>query len=435
MGQRQVQVTGSCLHYSAYPAKFPRLDDLRRVLASEIELVFVGFGEIELLLRNGDVVLFPVSSEMALREFVRRNRLRAVHDLEPWNLLTEPFLDTEFSEEEQRSTMRALARMGFDAAEVEAIRGRVKRALLVYNSFAWEWVQMGLFEVLTSRLRCTEEFARWAFAISARGIRQAPAYDMAQGRDERQRRSWLEGRMSQLFFRKDFCAAPAITPGANARKPQEPAGAAGLPPGLPEDPISRTMAIRQAIFEEVVQRYSEPHRRYHGLAHLEQMISLLESSSQPSAAVLLAGWFHDAVYDPRASDNNEERSADVMETTLAAVPVLPQVIRRARELILYTKNHRPTEDIEEQALHDADLSVFGLDPESYARYTREIREEYAHVPDAEFRAGRMAFLEKMQRQAEERGRWFYHLDPIFEDNVETNLRWEKERLAAKGPIL
>lgn len=65
--------------------------------------------------------------------------------------------------------------------------------------------------------------------------------------------------------------------------------------------------------DALVARYREPHRRYHGVAHLAAVLRTLDELLAPepaSPAVRFAAWFHDAVYDPTApAGANEAASA------------------------------------------------------------------------------------------------------------------------------
>src|ERR1051325_7755552 len=75
--------------------------------------------------------------------------------------------------------------------------------------------------------------------------------------------------------------------------------------GVPKDP--------GRSFDELAARYNEPHRAYHTLAHIADCLDQFEAAkhlAEEPLAVELAIWFHDAVYDSRASAN-EERSVDL----------------------------------------------------------------------------------------------------------------------------
>lgn len=141
--------------------------------------------------------------------------------------------------------------------------------------------------------------------------------------------------------------------------------------------------------------WAEPHRRYHDLRHLDTVlrhVDDLAGYARDPDAVRLAAWFHDAVYDPAASDN-EERSAEVAERELAALSVDAGRVAEVVRLVLLTADHTPDpSDADGAVLCDADLSVLASPPELYDGYAAAVREEYAHVPDDAFAAGRSAVL-------------------------------------------
>ncbi|MFD8092862.1 HD domain-containing protein [Streptomyces malaysiensis] len=149
--------------------------------------------------------------------------------------------------------------------------------------------------------------------------------------------------------------------------------------------------------EDLLTRWAEPQRRYHTTDHLlavlDRVDELLPHVQAPDpAAVRLAAWFHDAVYLPDRS-TNEERSARLAERALteAAVPA-PRTAETVR-LVLLTRDHDPAEgDTNGEVLCDADLAVLAGSPEDYGAYAAAVREEYAFVPDDTFREGRANVL-------------------------------------------
>ncbi|WP_420715716.1 hypothetical protein [Streptomyces sp. SBT349] len=150
------------------------------------------------------------------------------------------------------------------------------------------------------------------------------------------------------------------------------------------------------VGEDLLRRWSEPHRRYHTRAHLAAVLDRLDELNDAGEggeprAVALAAWFHDAVYDPRAGDN-EERSARLAERLLDADPDRDEVAR----LVRLTATHDPADDDRNgAALCDADLAVLAAPPEAYAAYAAEVRQEYGFVADADFRAGRATVLRQL----------------------------------------
>lgn len=150
------------------------------------------------------------------------------------------------------------------------------------------------------------------------------------------------------------------------------------------------------VLDEILRRYGEPHRRYHAVSHLDAMFRLLAEHAPEVAAgspARLAVWWHDAIYDPRARDN-EEQSAALARDHLIAMGVADPLIATTVELTLMTRHHwRATgADAAGEAFLDADIAILGAPPHIYDRYSADVRTEYAYASDDAFRAGRSAFL-------------------------------------------
>jgi predicted metal-dependent HD superfamily phosphohydrolase len=158
-----------------------------------------------------------------------------------------------------------------------------------------------------------------------------------------------------------------------------------------DSPTSRTE------WAAVVEAWSEAHRRYHDLAHLAAVLGLvgeLAGSAPDPEAVRLAAWYHDVVYDPRASDN-EERSAGRARAGLRGL-VDDERLVEVERLVLLTAGHDPQPgDGNGEVLCDADLAVLAAPPQAYAGYASAIRVEYGHLSDEEFTTGRIAVLEHL----------------------------------------
>jgi predicted metal-dependent HD superfamily phosphohydrolase len=148
----------------------------------------------------------------------------------------------------------------------------------------------------------------------------------------------------------------------------------------------------------LLERWSEPQRRYHTVDHLIAVLSrateLTAHADQPDS-VALAAWFHDAVYRPDRTEN-EEHSARLAERALPEAGIGPARTAEVARLVRLTITHDPAEgDRNGEVLCDADLAVLAGDPAAYAAYAAAVREEYGFVPDADFRAGRAAVLRQL----------------------------------------
>ncbi|MBV2152515.1 hypothetical protein [Kitasatospora sp. SUK 42] len=146
---------------------------------------------------------------------------------------------------------------------------------------------------------------------------------------------------------------------------------------------------------ELLRRWSEPQRRYHTVEHLRAVLRHVDGLADHAAdpdAVRLAAWFHDAVYRPDRTEN-EERSAALAHRALTAAGLPAALVAEVERLVLLTVTHDPAPgDRNGEVLCDADLAVLGGAPQEYAAYAAAVREEYGFVPEPDFRAGRAAVL-------------------------------------------
>ncbi|CAL9488740.1 hypothetical protein [Streptomyces sp. NPDC057794] len=150
--------------------------------------------------------------------------------------------------------------------------------------------------------------------------------------------------------------------------------------------------------ENLLTRWREPQRRYHTAGHLAAVLDRvddLQEYARDPDVVRLAAWFHDAVYLPDRSEN-EERSARLAERALAEAGVPDAKTAEVARLVRLTVTHDPADDDPDgQVLCDADLAVLASPPSAYAAYTAAVREEYHFVPNDAFRAGRAAILRQL----------------------------------------
>jgi predicted metal-dependent HD superfamily phosphohydrolase len=143
--------------------------------------------------------------------------------------------------------------------------------------------------------------------------------------------------------------------------------------------------------------WSEPHRRYHCVAHLRDVLAGVEDLSDLADdpdAVRLAAWYHDSVYNGLPDD--EELSAVRAERDLTRLGVPGQLVDEVARLVRMTVSHDPAPgDHNAEVLSDADLAPLALPTDSYRRNTEAIRGEYSHIPDEVFRKGRRQVLQTL----------------------------------------
>lgn len=149
-----------------------------------------------------------------------------------------------------------------------------------------------------------------------------------------------------------------------------------------------------AVFEDLVARYGESHRRYHTLAHIDACLAWLDwfcGSAERAEEVELALWFHDAVY-ALGDDGNERRSAQLAREHLGALGVSGAVIDRIACHIEATTKHVAS-GADSTLVVDLDLAILGARPRDFEHFEGQIRREYAHVSEPVYRAARRRVLQ------------------------------------------
>jgi predicted metal-dependent HD superfamily phosphohydrolase len=155
-------------------------------------------------------------------------------------------------------------------------------------------------------------------------------------------------------------------------------------------------AADEALGIELQRRYGEPQRRYHTLQHLGECLAWFEREKEAAehpGEVALALWFHDAVYDVHAHDN-EARSADWARSAIVSAGAPAEAAERVHALVMATRHDAVPEGRDAELLVDIDLSILGADAARFDEYERQVHAEYAFVPDEVRRPRRRAILQR-----------------------------------------
>lgn len=186
-------------------------------------------------------------------------------------------------------------------------------------------------------------------------------------------------------------------------------------------------------FDNLCASYSEPNRRYHTLAHLTALFECLELHADEigePARLAFAAWYHDAVYDPRRSDN-EAKSAERAMKELDNLGASSDIRSRVVQLILATKNHMAGgRDYDDEIFLDADFAILGAPEETYRQYLRDVRAEYGHVGDADWKSGRGAFLKKIAAAPRIFRTGIF--EGAYAEQARKNIAWELATLEAES---
>ena len=177
------------------------------------------------------------------------------------------------------------------------------------------------------------------------------------------------------------------------------------------------------VFQDLTSKYAEEHRSYHNLAHIDRLLRLHSDCVAIDDEIVMAIWFHDAIYDPKAK-HNERLSADFFLSEFSHY-VWDDFSREVERLIMATDPARARRGTNrEDLMIDLDRSILGAEPAEYLEYSLAIRKEYDFVADSAFCLGRSKILRYFLSQDIFLTDHFKHL----EKQARTNLEQELERL-------
>src|SRR5687768_6407270 len=126
----------------------------------------------------------------------------------------------------------------------------------------------------------------------------------------------------------------------------------------------KDLSRAETIYTDIVKSYSQPHRAYHTLDHVNELITFINTSGEVKmkSMLLFAAFFHDVVYDP-GSSSNERESAAIARDAMQQLSVPRDVIEDTVHLILLTRSHA---NVDRSAIThdmllflDMDLAILG----------------------------------------------------------------------------
>lgn len=183
----------------------------------------------------------------------------------------------------------------------------------------------------------------------------------------------------------------------------------------------------ETVWQWIVNAYSETHRRYHTLAHIDHCLWDFDwlrrgYSKESNDAIEMSIWFHDIEYDTFAFDN-EERSVKLARNALGVLGIDDPLLKaKVSRLILCTKHSSaPREPIteEEDVFLDIDLAILGSAPIEFSQFEADIRKEYEWVPSEIYCTKRAEILQSFLDRPK-----IYNtiqLRSVYEESARTNL--------------
>ncbi len=124
-----------------------------------------------IVINNNEVIFLGYEDLDQLREFSERNSLEESERVDIWELLNQPFLDTEFSEEEKSQTLQRLRDNGLTKYEIKTIRKRIGRIMWLYT-WSMEWAYLGQMDYLRLSFESKKRYW-WSMGIALRNFKKS----------------------------------------------------------------------------------------------------------------------------------------------------------------------------------------------------------------------------------------------------------------------
>jgi predicted metal-dependent HD superfamily phosphohydrolase len=372
-----ITADGSTLRFEQYAFEPATIFPNGAIEASQIAEVNLEL--LQLRLTSGEVLFVTHLNKAALLTFVNSNDLKVERRISVWGALLDPFLDTWADQATIDRQFSWFAGLGLNREAVDRWRREVALAMYAYNfgTMRWEWASLEFSDVLTAQ---QARLRRPAFKDFYWRAMQVAALDPLQTH-------WFEGHATTAdralddvlreWYPKDLTgSSKEFTEQWNAR-------------------TAKVTELRTKLLAELTAAYSEPHRRYHTLQHIDfclREIGKYRAHAVRPGEIRWALLFHDAIYDPRRNDN-EARSADWGCRVMQEMQRPEEEIVRVRKMILATAHAENAETPDEALMLDIDLSILGADDATFDEYDRAIRVEYEWVPEDAYRAARANVLQ------------------------------------------
>jgi predicted metal-dependent HD superfamily phosphohydrolase len=405
-----VELQGSALRFTDYPFEPASVFPSGTVEVDRIADVDPGRPS-EVRLTSGEILFVKQADKEPLLTFVNQHDIRLRRRSSVWSALLDPFLDSWQDQESIDRQFEWFASVGLHREAIDAWRREVAVAMMAYNfgTHLWEWGALDLYDVLTAQ-RARLDHGQFA-DFYWRAMRVAELDPVLEDRVPTGGTS-IENELYGVLLEW---------------YPREKS----QPKDFEKEWDKRRAYIEQQthrLAAELKAAYSEPHRRYHTLAHVEKCLAELRSAWFYAVHLHEIEWallFHDVVYDPRRQDN-EARSADWACRVMDELRRPEDEKARVRSMILATAHSAEPRTPDEALLLDADLSILGADEAVFDEYDRAVRVEYAWVPEQAYRNARAQVLrsflsrEPIYHTALFRGR--------YEEPARANLRRALARL-------
>jgi predicted metal-dependent HD superfamily phosphohydrolase len=175
----------------------------------------------------------------------------------------------------------------------------------------------------------------------------------------------------------------------------------------------------EIYYQDLYDLYTNPNRHYHNLAHILNFLNLFDqykTSIEQALLFELAIWYHDAIYNAKAKDN--ELQSAILAQKLFEEYLDEMSLSYVNALIMSTEGHFPRLENQDTYLFlDFDLSILAAAPSVYNLYSEAIWQEYkiAYIKVL-YKIGRKKVLKNFLAREK------IYFSPVFYEKYEAKAR-------------
>lgn len=157
--------------------------------------------------------------------------------------------------------------------------------------------------------------------------------------------------------------------------------------------------LSEEIVNDILSKWNEPHRYYHNIDHLNYLLNRISSINDLSDIdkdiLIISSYFHDIVYNPKKS-NNEEKSIELLNEYTQ----IPLDIRNKCSLIIKdtSSSEIPTDELS-KLFWILDREIINTDIGDLIDYEHKIFKEYQFVPYDIYKKKRIEFLKTVTKRS------------------------------------
>ena len=159
------------------------------------------------------------------------------------------------------------------------------------------------------------------------------------------------------------------------------------------EPLLQKWEIQHTV-AELLDRWNEPHRMYHSLSHLQDLVQQIQQCDDITTLqrdmLLLTALYHDIIYDPEANTNEEASAAFFLEASIDPLPFHWQIAYMIRD----TAHHNPSSALS-ALFSEMDMAIVTRPYNDLLEWERGIHYEYSFLPIDVYIERRTAFLRQM----------------------------------------